>query len=106
MKLVAASDFRNTANLEIEDALHPAHVHKGARFTIGAELPVEKLNAGDKRLLAELNAAGRVVEASNTKAVEQIDAEVKTEEARLKKLAKAEKAAAKAPAASAGEEAD
>ena len=79
MKLVAASNFRNTvpAKIEIEGALHPLHVHKGARFTIGGDMPFEKLTASDRQLVAGLNIAGRIVDAdSQPDKVRQIDREV------------------------------
>ena len=90
MKLVCASDFRNIApdKIIIEDALHELHVHKGARFEIGGETPFDKLQASDKRLVVELNSAGRIVSEDQTDAVKKIDAEV----AQAKKAAEARQA--------------
>lgn len=78
MKLVCASEFRNIApdKIQVEDALHDLHVHKGARFDIGGAAPFDKLTAGDKKLVVELNAAGRIVSEDQTEAVKKIDAEV------------------------------
>jgi hypothetical protein len=83
MKLVATSDFRNNNpdRIKLDDAQHDLHVHKGARLSIGDELPFEKLPAADKKLVVELNAAGRIVAEDQTEKVKQIDAEVKAEKA-------------------------
>ncbi len=81
MKLVATSDFRNQApdKISVAGALHPQHIHKGARFSIGDEKPLEKLTPEEKRLVVELNCAGRIVEPSQVELVAKIDAEVATE---------------------------
>ena len=79
MNLVATSDFRNPDPETIDlgaDAKHKLHVHKGARFAIGGDLPIEKLSASQKKLVAELNAAGRIVDEGQKEAVKAIDAEV------------------------------
>lgn len=84
MKLVATSDFRNP-NVEKIDVgankIHDLHIHKGARFSIGGDLPFEKLSAADKKLVVELNVAGRIVEESQKEKAKQIDDEVKADEA-------------------------
>ena len=93
MKLVCASDFRNIApdKIQIEDALHELHVHKGARFEIGGAAPFDKLQASDKRLVVELNSAGRIVSEDQTEAVKKIDAEVaQAEKAALARQPKVE----------------
>lgn len=82
MKLVATSDFRNPDVETIDvgaDKVHDLHISKGDRFEIGGELPFEKLSAEKKKLIVELNAAGRIVEASQTEKVKAIDAEVAAE---------------------------
>jgi len=91
MKLVAASDFRNTSpdRIEIDNHLHVQHVHKGARFTIGGDAPFDKLPAQDKKLVVELNSAGRIVEESQKEAVAKIDEEVKLADTIAKKKAAA-----------------
>ena len=78
MKLVATSSFRNTAPAKIivADQIAPLHVHKGARLEIGGDAPFEKLTPDDKKLVTELNIAGRIVEAERTEIVAKIDAEV------------------------------
>lgn len=87
MKLVATSDFRNTHTDKIDvgdDKIADSHVHKGARFSIGGDVPLEKLSGADKRLVAELNAAGRIVYADQTEKVKAIDAEVAAETKKVK----------------------
>ena len=61
MKLVATSDFRNQApeKISVAGALHPLHIHKGARFSIGGDSPLEKLTPEEKRLVVELRRAHR-----------------------------------------------
>ena len=78
MKLVATSDFRNPApdKISVAGALHPLHVHKGARFSIGGDVPFEKLVSDEKKLVVELNNAGRIVEPSQIELVAKIDAEI------------------------------
>jgi len=85
MKLVATSDFRNPDVNAIDvgsDKIADLHVHKGARFDIGGDLPFEKLNASQKKLVVELNAAGRIVEESQKEKVAAIDKEVAAEKAK------------------------
>ena len=104
MNLVAATDFRNprpvsqggSQGIEIENALHELHIHKGARFNIGGDLPLDKMSAADKRLVAELNAAGRIVDEDHQpELVKQIDEEVdRAESLEAKKLAESKKALA------------
>lgn len=81
MKLVAVSAFRNTnpGRIKVEGALHANHVHKGARLSIGGDLPLEKLSQEDRDLVVLLNIANRIVEPSQTEAVAAIDAEAKAE---------------------------
>jgi hypothetical protein len=86
-KLVATSNFRNTApdKINVADKVNDLHVHKGARFSIGGDLPLEKLTADEKKLAVELNCAGRIVEVSQVELVAKIDEEVKMAEAIAKK---------------------
>lgn len=82
MNLIATSDFRNPDLQLIEadsELINPLHIHKGARFSIGESKPFDKLNAAQKRLIVELNAAGRIVEDTQKELVARIDAEVKQE---------------------------
>jgi hypothetical protein len=84
MKFVSTSAFLNTApeKIIVAGALHPRHVHKGARLSIGGDLPLEKLAPTEQRLVAELNIAGRIVEESQVETVAKIDAEVKADAAK------------------------
>ena len=94
MKLVATSDFRNPDVEGIDvgaDKVADMHVHKGARFAIGNDLPFEKLNASQKKLVVELNASGRIVEESQKEKVAAIDKEVALEKAKEAKPAAAKK---------------
>ena len=81
MKLIATSGFRNTApeKIKVADKINDLHVHKGARFDIGGETPFEKLAPDEKRLVVELNIAGRIIEPSQVELVAKIDAEVAAE---------------------------
>lgn len=81
MHLVATSDFRSSPLIKCEGALHPLHIDKGARFSIGDDKPLEKLSPAEQRFVAELNCAGRIVEASQVELVAKIDAEATAERA-------------------------
>ena len=100
MKLIATSDFRNPdpENIDHANRIHELHIHKGARFQIGGDLPFEKLPASQKRLVTELNVAGRIIGEDQTEKAKAIDAEVAAEEAATKRRAEVEKPAAKKPA--------
>jgi hypothetical protein len=90
-KFVAASDFRNPDVEKIDvgaDKIHDLHVHKGARFEIGGGLPFEKMTAADKRLVSELNAAGRIVYDEQKELVARIDAEVEADKKKEVELRK------------------
>ncbi len=82
MKLISTSSFRAPVGVEIvfeKKSVHPLHVGKGARFSIGGETPLEKLDVKTQRVIAELNISGRIVDASNTDAIALIDAELAAE---------------------------
>ena len=94
MKLVATSDFRNPDVEAIDvgaDKIADLHIHKGARFAIGNDLPFEKLNASQKKLVVELNAAGRIIEESQKEKVAAIDKEVAAEKAKATETKAAKK---------------
>jgi hypothetical protein len=79
MKLIAKRDFRNTGQaIEIEDAIHPDHVHKGAIFIVGKEekTPFDGLSRQDKEFVSLLNAADCIADGSDDKIVKQVMAEV------------------------------
>lgn len=92
MKLVATSDFRNPDPETIDignDRVHDFHISKGARFQIGQpDQPFEKLTGPQKKLVVELNAAGRIVEESQKDKVAQIDKEVADEKRKASPAAK------------------
>jgi len=70
MNLVATSDFRNQwlDKIQIDDAQHDLHVHKGARFSIGKpELPFDKLTQAEKQIVVALNNSGRILDADAQK---------------------------------------
>ena len=88
MQLIAASDFRNTApdKIEVESGVkHSEHVHKGARFSIGGNLPFEKLTASDKKLVVELNASGRIISVEQKELAKRVDSEVASADLAAKK---------------------
>jgi hypothetical protein len=76
MKFVSTANFRGSPLIKCEKQIHPLHVHKGARFSIGGDLPMEKLTPAEQKFVAELNIAGRIVEVSQVELVAKIDAEV------------------------------
>jgi hypothetical protein len=76
MRLVATGNFRGSPLIKCEKQINPLHVHQGARFSIGGDLPLDKLKPEEQRFVAELNIAGRIVEVSQVELVAKIDAEV------------------------------
>ena len=89
MKLIALSDFRNTHEIEIENPIHEKHVHMGAIFSIGGDLPLEKMKQEDRLLVAALNAAGRIGDATNPETVKAVQAKVAAEKKREAAIAAA-----------------
>ena len=90
-KFIATSGFKNTFGAEIEGALHPDHIHKGAIFSIGVDstgndIPLDKMGKDDKQLakrfgkewqlIADLNLSGRIADATNKDVVAKIQSEV------------------------------
>src|SRR4051812_30609924 len=92
MKLIALKDFANNFGLEIEDALHDRHVHKGHVFEIGRANNLKDLrkeDAGAAFLVAQLSVAGCVGDATDTKVVTAVKEEIaldKKREENAKKL--------------------
>ena len=73
MKFKATSDFRNTHKFNVTGTVHADHIAKGSEFEVDEK---------DKTLqpvLAQLAAAGRIVDSANTAAWKAIDAEVAAE---------------------------
>jgi len=90
MKLIATAPFRNNLDprIEIEGALHPDHIHRGAVFIIGRdkagksiddEEQLSKIDANNIRLLTLAKCIGS---ANDEKLVKQVAAEVAEEKAR------------------------
>ena len=101
-KFIATSGFKNTFGAEIEGALHPDHIHKGAIFSIGVDgqgndIPLDKMGKDDKQLakrfgkewalIANLNLCGRIADATNKDVVAKIQKEVADEAASKKREA-------------------
>jgi hypothetical protein len=82
MRLIAKRDFRNPERkLEIEDAKHPDHIHKGAIFNIGdAKAPFKGLGPSEQKLVTQLNGADCIADATDEKTVAAIMDQVAEEE--------------------------
>lgn len=95
MKLIALKDFRNVPalSLEIKDALHPLHVHKGATFELGKGDTLKDCSKPDQELLAHLNLAGCIGDANDEAVVKAVKAEVAADKKREEAAAKANAAA-------------
>lgn len=84
MKFIAARDFANNnedLRIEVKDAIHPRHVHKGARFDIGRGERVSDLKGSEKEFIVQLVSAGCIVQVDNDNPaslarVREIEAEV------------------------------
>ncbi len=92
MKLIALRYFRNVGGkLKIENAAHPAHVHKGARFSIGQGETMQAVNDEDPKTgqyLAMLFVAQAVAEAT-AESIARVEVELEVDakrEARAKEL--------------------
>lgn len=86
MKLIALRNFSNNCGIEIEKPEnHPKEVHKGAVFTINGDVPFEKLNATDKRLVMELQHANCVGDGNNKDVIEAVRKELESEGKRLER---------------------
>jgi hypothetical protein len=90
MKLIALKDFRNVPGLEIEleDAAHDHHVHKGATFAIGSGKEMKDCSKSDQLAIAQLVVSGCVGDANDEKIVKRVNDEVKAENAKAKELEK------------------
>ncbi len=85
MRFVATRDFSNNCGLEIKNALHPNHVHKGAVFSIGLDLPFELLTPSEQKLVSDLRNAECICNADDAERVKMIRDEVATEKQRLRR---------------------
>lgn len=95
MKLIALKDFRNVPGLELEikDAQHDNHVHKGATFEIGKYDVLKDCSKTDQQTVAQLIVSGCVGDATDEKVVKAVKLEVEADEKREKAAAKANSAA-------------
>jgi hypothetical protein len=95
MKLIALKDFRNVPSLELEikDALHPSHIHKGATFEIGKAAALKDCSKTDQQLIAQLIVSSSVGDATDENVVKAVKAEVDADEKREKAAAKLNSAA-------------
>jgi hypothetical protein len=69
----------------VAGASHKAHIHKGARFSLGDDAPFEKLTPADRQIVVLLNIAQRIVEETQVELVAKIDAEVAADAAKQAK---------------------
>jgi hypothetical protein len=95
MKFIATKDFRNVPGLELEidKALHPSHIHKGALFEIGKGAELKDCSKTDQQTIAQLIVAGCVGDATDEKIVKAVKADVALDEKREKAAAAANSAA-------------
>lgn len=92
MLLIAKRDFRNPQRaIKIEGAKHPDHIHQGATFEIGGKADYDALNPQDKQLVALLNAADCIGDASDRKIVGKVQAAISEREKAEASTAKAVK---------------
>lgn len=82
MKFIGIRDFRNNCGLEIEDALDPDHVHKGAVFSIGLDLPFELLTPSEQKLVSDLRREGCICDADDIERVRAVRDEIAVEQKR------------------------
>lgn len=96
MQLIALRSFRNQGRtIEVADAKHADHIHKGAIFAIGDNKPYEDEKQGFKaltnpqrELVAALNGANCIGNAADPKIVAAVKRELAEEAAAVKAEAK------------------
>jgi hypothetical protein len=99
MKLLATRSFANPKRqLQIENAQHPDHVHKGAIFDIGGDVPIKKMRREDAELIGRLSLAKCVAEPSPEN-IAKVEAELAVERKRAEREEREQQAALNAPAA-------
>jgi hypothetical protein len=76
MKFVAIQAFRNNCGLKIEGPSLPDHVHKGAVFAIGLDLPFELLTPSEQKIVNDLRREQCVCDADDTERVNAVRAEI------------------------------
>ncbi len=83
MKLIATRPFRNIGQrIEVEGALHPLHIAKGATFEIGTgnDLAVMKKHDRDSvELIGRLSLAGCIGDASDAVLCAKVESELAEE---------------------------
>ena len=82
MKFIALKDFSNNFNLEVQNAIHPRHIHKGYQFEIGTGEDLKKLQPEEKLLVAQLTVSGCVGLASDKKLVARVHDEIEQDRKR------------------------
>ena len=83
MKLIATRSFRNTGQrIEVEGALHPLHIGKGATFEIGQGtdlVAMKRLDRDSVELIARLSLAGCIGDATDAVLVAKVESELADE---------------------------
>ena len=83
MKLIATRSFRNIGGaIEIKDALHDLHIHKGAIFTIGQGndlAAMKRLDRESVELLGRLSLAGCIGDADDATLIARVESELADE---------------------------
>ncbi|MEI6783483.1 MAG: hypothetical protein WCQ21_21530 [Verrucomicrobiota bacterium] len=80
MKLIALRDFRNIGGaIEIKDARHDLHIHKGAIFTIGQGddlVAMKRLDRDSVELIGRLSMAGCIGDATDAVLCAKVESEL------------------------------
>ena len=86
MKLIATRSFRNIGGaIEIKDARHDLHIHKGAIFEIGQGNDIREMTKHDRdsvELIGRLSLAGCIGDATDATLVAKVEAELAAEASR------------------------
>ena len=83
MKLIALRDFRNIGGaIEIKDARHDLHIHKGAIFTIGQGddlVAMKRLDRDSVALIGRLSLAGCIGDGTDAALCAKVESELADE---------------------------
>jgi hypothetical protein len=83
MKLIATRSFRNTGQrIEVEGALHPLHIGKGATFEIGQGtdlVAMKRLDRDSVELLGRLSMAACIGDATDATLCAKVESELADE---------------------------
>ena len=86
MKLIATRSFRNTGQrIEVEGALHPLHIGKGATFEIGTGndlVVMKRLDRDSVELIGRLSLAGCIGDGTDAALCARVEAELAEEASR------------------------